>query len=330
MKIKKTLMLILSVMILFMPIIASAKCEDYSASNCPENSCKVEGDSCVETYIGDGFCEETNVKNALKSVGYFILIAKLIIPFLIVGFGIFDLVKAVTAGEPSDKINKQLKTLGIRVMIGMLVFALPTIVDAILNGVNGLSGEESDYSKCQTCLLKPFDCVDPVYPQLYMCTINHSCVYVQSESEYNTLIERGICPESAFQPLAEEEKSKCSMWYERTTTSKNTLYMCVTSNTCMDIPDKATYDKIINDGVCQGWALQEVKDSTKCQGMSTTTTTTSFQCSNYHDYESCERTGRCDWDSTNNRCNIHPVPTTSTASTSDLYLCDQYPGSAFC
>ncbi len=157
MKIQKTLMIILGIMVLFMPIMASAKCEDYSASECPKNSCKVDGESCVNAYVGEGFCQETNVINALRVVGYFLFIAKIIIPFIIVGFGIFDLAKAVMGGE-ADKLTKQLKTLGIRVVIGILVFALPAIVDAILDGVNDLREDESGYSICQTCLLDPFAC----------------------------------------------------------------------------------------------------------------------------------------------------------------------------
>ncbi len=96
--------------------------------------------------------------------------------------------------------------------------------------------------------------------------------------------------------------------------SADTLYVCVTTNTCMNIADKAAFDRIVNSGTCQGWALQKVSDPSQCEGKSTTTTRTTPGCANYHDFESCDRSGNCSWDSSSNSCKARPYPTTGTVN----------------
>jgi hypothetical protein len=161
MKRRYAIMMIIGILVVMMPVIAQAK--ELNVSNI--NIVQIATDE----HVGDGFCQETNVINALRVVGYFLFIAKIVIPFIIIGYGIFDLAKAVTAGD-SDKVTKGVKTIGIRVLIGILVFALPSIINVILDGIADLNDDEYGYSICQTCVLDPFSCEDGEPTDIYDAT----------------------------------------------------------------------------------------------------------------------------------------------------------------
>lgn len=105
--------------------------------------------------VGDNFCEMGgNVTKALRMVGYLLFVAKLFVPIIIVGFATFDLYKSVMEGS-TDSLSKQLKAIGFRLIIGILIFFLPTFVNILLTQ---LGSDKSEYANCQTCLLEPFDC----------------------------------------------------------------------------------------------------------------------------------------------------------------------------
>lgn len=111
----------------------------------------------VAEYIGDNVCDDSRVRTALRVVGYFIFIAKMLVPIIIIGFGTFDLYKAVINGG-SDSISKQAKTLGMRILVGILIFFVPTIVNLVLGQLTAYRAISSDITGCQTCLLDPFNC----------------------------------------------------------------------------------------------------------------------------------------------------------------------------
>lgn len=158
MKLKRVIVLFISVLSILVPTIVEAKSMDsYALYNTSTIGYTIQLAESDDEHVGDNICREPNVINALRVVGYFIFIGKIIIPFIIIGFGIFDLAKAVTGGD-SDKVTKGVKTIGIRVLIGILVFTLPSIVNVILNIGTNINEEETGYSMCQTCLLDPWAC----------------------------------------------------------------------------------------------------------------------------------------------------------------------------
>ena len=108
-------------------------------------------------HVGDNFCETSNVLSVLRMCGYLLTILKLFVPIIIIIWGTLKFYNAVTKGS-SDSFNKQLKSLLYRVGIGIMVFFIPTIIDAIL--VNFIPEESK---KCEACILKPFSC-DPSNP----------------------------------------------------------------------------------------------------------------------------------------------------------------------
>lgn len=103
-----------------------------------------------------GFCYQT--ANIWQVVGYGLLIFKILIPIVLIAWGMFDLGTAVISSK-DDEIKKATKKLAIRVVSAIAIFFLPTIVVAALRIVsNWRSSAEDDYAVCQECLMNPGSC----------------------------------------------------------------------------------------------------------------------------------------------------------------------------
>ncbi len=90
-----------------------------------------------------GFCSDT--KNVWTLVGKILNIFRIVIPILVVIFGMIDLGKAVVASD--DKaIKTAAKQLLMRFIAGLVIFFIPELVKAAF----GLLGNtiDSDYRNC--------------------------------------------------------------------------------------------------------------------------------------------------------------------------------------
>ena len=103
------------------------------------------------------FC--TEMGGMLKLVGYVLTIFKIAIPVLIVALGMFDFGKAVVA-EKEDEIKKQTKRLIYRVVAGIVIFFVPSIVLFIFEQLGNYSTakDQAAFNVCEECLLKPTQC----------------------------------------------------------------------------------------------------------------------------------------------------------------------------
>lgn len=110
-----------------------------------------------EEYIGDNICSNSNALKALRFIGYMVTIARFFVPLLVIGFGTLDLYKSVINGS-SDSLSKQAKSLGMRVVIGILIFFVPTFLSVILSQIDSFGNIEGEYHKCEVCILEPFSC----------------------------------------------------------------------------------------------------------------------------------------------------------------------------
>lgn len=113
--------------------------------------------TCGSTNVAERPCDEPDIRKVLRFFGYILLIAKVCIPLLIIGFGTFDLFKSVV-DKDEKSLSKQLKQLGIRIISGFVVFFIPNIIYAIFglsDALNVIEGEQ--YKACASCLLKPTD-----------------------------------------------------------------------------------------------------------------------------------------------------------------------------
>ena len=122
---------------------------------CPEGY-YVDGKECKEEeYVLDSPCSEDSILQVLYFLGYLLFIAKLMVPLLIIGFGTFDLFKAVI-DKDEKSLSKQAKIIGIRVIIGLIIFFLPDIVYAVFGlSTTTSTYQENQYQTCADCLLKP-------------------------------------------------------------------------------------------------------------------------------------------------------------------------------
>ena len=100
------------------------------------------------------FCGD--MAGMLKIIGYVLWIFKVAIPIIIVVYGIIDLGKAVTASK-DDEIKKALKQLIYRLLAGVLIFFVPSLVMFVFELITDFNDitAASDFDTCKTCILKP-------------------------------------------------------------------------------------------------------------------------------------------------------------------------------
>ena len=106
---------------------------------------------------GLDFCASTS--RIWQVVGWAFLIVKIIVPLLLIIFGVKDLVQAVISGK-DDEIKKSTKSLMIRAIASILIFFIPTIVSLVMGLIVDFStsGAKADFLVCQTCILNPSKC----------------------------------------------------------------------------------------------------------------------------------------------------------------------------
>ena len=101
------------------------------------------------------------IVSAIKITGYIIVIMKWVIPMLLIGFGMVDFFKAILGDEKS--LNKAAGSFAKRVIAGIVVFLLPTLISAVVNIFdetrNSLSDDsnKSNFAACTKCLFDPFN-----------------------------------------------------------------------------------------------------------------------------------------------------------------------------
>lgn len=104
------------------------------------------------------FCENTS--GILQFVGWVVTIVKIGMPLLIIIFGVLDFGKAVTGGDTKN-IQESFKKFGIRVLAGLLIFFIPSIVMWLFTLIASFQDATSKgYKTCKTCILQPWNC-DP-------------------------------------------------------------------------------------------------------------------------------------------------------------------------
>ena len=104
----------------------------------------------------DGFC--VNTANIWQVVGYLLLVVKIVIPILLIIWGMLDLGKAVVAAK-DDEIKKATKYLAMRAISAVLIFFIPTIVNVVLGIISNFSesGAQDDWQVCRKCITDPGD-----------------------------------------------------------------------------------------------------------------------------------------------------------------------------
>lgn len=102
-------------------------------------------------------CKEPTILKAFQITGKILYIVKIIIPVVLMIMGVFDFAKAVISTK-NGGLGTATKTFFIRVIAGIAIFFLPTLVSFTL-GL--LPKSELDFRECNVCLIHPNDCQIP-------------------------------------------------------------------------------------------------------------------------------------------------------------------------
>ena len=98
------------------------------------------------------FC--TDAQPIFYTVGLFLLVFKIVIPILLIIFGMVDLGKAVISSD--DKaVSKAAKSLLNRVIAGVCIFFVPTIVGILFSMVGDFGEVKGQYDICADCISNP-------------------------------------------------------------------------------------------------------------------------------------------------------------------------------
>jgi hypothetical protein len=98
-----------------------------------------------------------DLKGIWHLVGIALTIFKIVIPILIIIFGMIDFAKAVTSSK-DDQLTKSAKQLGIRLAAGIIIFFMPTIVSFALGLVGNTFDQSGEFTICSECLAHPSKC----------------------------------------------------------------------------------------------------------------------------------------------------------------------------
>lgn len=94
--------------------------------------------------------------NIWQTIGYVLLVFKIVIPILLIIFGMLDLGKAVIASK-DDEIKKATKSLAMRAVSAIVIFFIPTIVGLLMGLVGSFGNVADDFNICKACISNPFD-----------------------------------------------------------------------------------------------------------------------------------------------------------------------------
>lgn len=90
-------------------------------------------------------------------IGWVLMVFKIVIPIIIIIFGMIDLGKAVVASK-DDEIKKSIKSLAMRAVAGIVIFFIPTLVATIFKLVDSFQEVKGEYDVCASCVSKPGGC----------------------------------------------------------------------------------------------------------------------------------------------------------------------------
>lgn len=103
----------------------------------------------------DGFCYKT--ARIWQLIGYVLLFLKIAIPLVIIILGTIDFGKAVVSSD-EKAIQKSGVSLAKRVLLGIIIFFVPTLVNAVFAYIKKFNSLKGEYLICLECVTKPNSC----------------------------------------------------------------------------------------------------------------------------------------------------------------------------
>ena len=99
----------------------------------------------------------TGLKSTLRIVGEVVNVIRIVVPLIIIGFACVDLFKTITSGK-DDGVFKSVKSIGTRLILGVLVFFIPSILEFGFSLVDEWTDYETSYQECVSCILNVKEC----------------------------------------------------------------------------------------------------------------------------------------------------------------------------
>lgn len=99
-----------------------------------------------------GFCSAS--ASIWQTLGYVLMVFKIVIPILLIVFGMIDLGKAVIASK-DDEIKKATNALLKRAIAAVVIFFIPTIVGVLMGIVGKFAQVKDDFDICKACISNP-------------------------------------------------------------------------------------------------------------------------------------------------------------------------------
>ena len=128
----------------------------YNSSYESGNSNSSNNNNSNTTLTDDtGYC--TKLKAPLEFIGNIVLIFKIIIPIIIIIYGSLDFFRAVT-GAKDDEIKKSGRALAFRVVAGVVIFLIPTLVSFVFSLISDFANIRGTFNACQKCVLNVRQC----------------------------------------------------------------------------------------------------------------------------------------------------------------------------
>ena len=113
--------------------------------------------SCENCFAANKFCDKSGVLQAFRIVGILLLIIKILVPVIIILTGIISMSRAVIAEDESE-IKKCISVLISKVIVGAIIFFIPTIIYAVLQSVEKVGKTRLEFGKCTMCTVNIEQC----------------------------------------------------------------------------------------------------------------------------------------------------------------------------
>ena len=111
----------------------------------------------IQQGLDEFTCSNENIVKLLKIAAIGLIIIKIIVPVLLIIIGMVSLFKAFI-DEDQGAFSKALSGFIFKLVIGVFVFLLPSILSAMINLINGTDKVKSEFEACSKCLLNYCDC----------------------------------------------------------------------------------------------------------------------------------------------------------------------------
>ena len=76
---------------------------------------------------------------------------------MIIIFGMIDFFRSII-GSKDDEIKKSARSLAFRILSGVIIFFIPTIISVLFSMISDFGNVKGDFDACQKCIFRVNQC----------------------------------------------------------------------------------------------------------------------------------------------------------------------------